>query len=273
LDKGRICFQGEKLKNFHKQRSSTEKSVSDLWIMGKNTIKELLAFNPKNIERIFTLDLEKNHIAENPLLKEIQQKKIPLSFVSKNELFSLVQSDSHQSYVAKIKTRFYWEMKKFLEKEQEKKSSFLLALDSICDPQNMGTILRLAECFQISGVLFSKNRGCDITPVVTKASCGGSELVDLIRVSNLSQSLLLAQKEGYTVITAECVPDARKLQEFSFTDKTVLVLGSEGEGIQPLISKTADHALMIELFGRIDSLNVSQAAAIFLYHWKNSLKG
>jgi 23S rRNA (guanosine2251-2'-O)-methyltransferase len=229
-------------------------------IMGKQTVREALLYKPSHFLKVYVARHKEKE--KDPLLLLLEKKKIPIVFVSKEELYSMVQSDSHQSFVAKIKKRKMWDLRSFL---QEKESSFLVLLDSILDPQNLGAILRSAECFSVDGVIVSKNRGAPLTATVAKASCGASELLDLIEVSNLAESLRVLQEYGFESIVSEASREgAKSLSGFSFPKKSVLVMGSEEQGVQDLICKRADHLVYIPMGGKIASLNVAQASSIFL---------
>lgn len=243
--------------SFKKKPSSTQ------YVMGKNTIQSLLETEPKRIIALYTCKDE-----SDPLLQKAFVQQITIKRVTKKELFQIVQSESHQSYVAQVRRKEPIELRDFLERQEDKERSLLLALDSIYDPQNLGTLLRAAACFGVDGVFWSKNRGTDITPVVTKASVGASEMISTMQVSNLAESIKLCQKNGYTAITAEINPNAESVFSFSFPEKTLLIMGSEGEGVQPLVSKIADKHLYIPITSIIDSLNVSQATSILLYEWQ-----
>jgi 23S rRNA (guanosine2251-2'-O)-methyltransferase len=228
-------------------------------IMGKQAIRELLLHAP---ERILTIYVAQ-HKEKDDLLDLLNKMKIAAVFVSKEKLTAMVASDSHQSFVAKIRKRKIWDLRSFLE---AKKCSFLLMLDSIVDPQNFGAILRSAECFSVDGVITSKNRGSPLTPTVAKASAGASELLSLIEVSNLAESLRVLKNAGFDSVVADSSQkSAQNLATFSFPEKTVLVMGSEGKGVQPLICKMADHLVYIPMKGKIESLNVAQATSVFLF--------
>lgn len=233
-----------------------KKKESINFIMGKNCIKEVLAHKKEIIEEIYTA------IRKDSLISLIQEKykNIKINYVSKHFLQNLVFSTSHQMFVAKIKKRVFFTLEEFLKK----RSSLIVMLDSIFDPQNMGAILRVCECFSVDGVIFSKNRGVDITPTVSKSSAGASELISLIKVSNLHTSALSLKKEGFSIICSDITKKAENIKTFTFPEKVVLIMGSEGRGISPLLKKTADHTIKIPLLGKISSLNVSQATAIFL---------
>lgn len=227
--------------------------------MGKNCVETVVDHSPERI--ICLLSAKKD---PDPLLEKARSKGIKCEFASKQQLFDLVNSESHQSYVAEVTPQRQIDLKTFLQRD----SKLVLMLDSINDPQNLGALLRAAECFGVDAVIWSKNRGCSITPTVSKASVGGSELVSTIIVSNLAETVKTLQKAGYVAVTAEIAEDARPLAEYRFQEQTLLIMGSEGKGIQPLISKLADDRVYIPMFGQIDSLNVSQAAAVLLSHYK-----
>lgn len=229
--------------------------------MGKNSIIELLHLSPSRFIRVFTCQ------KEGALIAELNKKGVPICFSSKRKLSALVDSDSHQSYVAEIKNRELLNLKTFLEQTREK--SLVVMCDSITDPQNFGAIMRASECFGASAIIWSKNRNVSITPVVSKVSAGASELLNLIPVSNLGESVRQLQREGYFVVALEKKATSQSIYSFSFPEKTAIILGSEGKGVQPLLSKIADILLEIPMHGRIDSLNVSQAAATCLSAYWN----
>ncbi|NGX56998.1 MAG: 23S rRNA (guanosine-2'-O-)-methyltransferase RlmB [Candidatus Anoxychlamydiales bacterium] len=228
-------------------------------IMGRNTIKEVLKYKINIFIEVYTSAHENDF-----LVKELKKNNILIKFVSKKTLFSQVKSESHQGFVAKIKSRRFIEFKRLIEKLEDKDRSLVIMLDSIYDPQNLGAILRVCECFSVDSLMFSKNRGTDITPVVTKIANGASELLDICIVSNLASTIDQFKKEGYEVVSSILDEKAKKLNEFKFANKTLLILGSEGIGIQPLIVKKSDDLLYIPMSGRLQSLNVSQAASILI---------
>lgn len=213
------------------------------WVIGKNSINEVIKASPERILEILT----SGDVAD--------YKRFKVRKVSKHLLSQMVNSDSHQGLVAKVRA------KEDLPLSEAFFKNCLVMVDGIEDPHNMGAILRAVEVFGVEGLIYSKNRGCGITPTVTKSSVGASELVDLFSVSNLATTLEKLQKEGFEVIVA----DMDGGDDFKWPEKWVLVLGAEGRGVQPLLKKKADRVVSIAMKGRIDSLNVSQAAAVLLY--------
>ncbi len=226
-------------------------------IMGTHAIDEVLRHAPEKLLHIYTVASKKS-----PLLSLCEKRRIPISFRSVDQLTKMVDSDSHQSLVAQIQERAYLDVSEFLETAAEE--SFVLMLDQIFDPQNFGALIRSAECFGAAAVVWSKNRGCDLTPVAAKASCGASELMPLIRISNLATAVEQFQKGGFEVVAALLDANAESAYGFSYAPRTVLVVGSEGEGIQPLIQKKADRSVYLPMAGKIASLNVAQATAALL---------
>lgn len=229
-------------------------------IMGKHTVEELLKSAKERLLNVYT------YKKEDPLYSLLQKEGVKVHFVPKPKLTSLVQSESHQGFVAEVRERETVDLKAFLENVPEK--SLVVMCDSITDPQNFGTILRACECFGVDALVYSKNRNVGLTPVVSKASVGGSELVPLIPVSNLADTMKKFQDAGYFSVAAE--RSDKSLYSFEFPRKTLLILGAEGKGIQPLLSKKSDFRIEIPMHGSIDSLNVSQATAVLLSAWRNS---
>lgn len=225
--------------------------------MGVHAIEELLRYAPEKILRIFTVPSKKSE-----LLTLCEKKRIPVSFVSMDQLTKMTGSDSHQSLVAQIKSREYKEIRDFIEEAND--LSFVLMLDQIFDPQNFGALIRSAECLGASAIAWSKNRGSDLTPVAAKASCGASELIPLIRVSNLATAVDQFKEGGFEVVAALLDPNSEPAYGFKYAPKTVLIVGSEGEGIQPLLRKKADRSIYLPMTGKIASLNVAQATAALL---------
>lgn len=229
----------------------------DQLIIGVHAIRELLCHAPDKLLRIYTVQSK-----QSVLLTECKRRQIPISFVSADQLTKMAGSDSHQSLVAHIKNRTFLDVHEFCQNEQEE--AFILMLDQIFDPQNFGALIRSAECFGVSAVVWSKNRGTDLTPVAAKASCGASELIPLIRISNLALAVDQFKKGGFEIVTALLDPSSESAYHFVYAPKTVLIMGSEGEGVQPLLRKKADRSIYLPMKGKIDSLNVAQAAAALL---------
>lgn len=235
-------------------------------VMGVHTLEELLRYAPEKILKIYTLASKKSLILEHA-----KEKNIPIHVVAERFLTKMVGSESHQGFVAHIKERAFLDVKKFLQKEQE--TSFVLMLDQIFDPQNFGALIRSAECFGLDAVIWSQNRGSDLTAVAAKASSGASELIPLIRVANLANAVDQFKEGGFQVVVATLDESSQSAYTFEYEQKTVLIVGSEGEGVQPLLRKKADRSIYLPMEGKISSLNVAQATSALLALFRYSRPG
>lgn len=239
----------------------------DQLVMGLHTVAELLRVDPKRILKVYT-SVKFAQDRKSNLLKECEKHHIPIVETSEAHLTKLCESDSHQSFVAQVKSRQLLNIKEFLEKTAKQERILVLMCDQIFDPQNFGALIRCAECFGADGVVWSKNRGSDLSPVSAKASCGATEWISLVRISNLAEGVSQFQKAGFEVLAAAFSEESKNAFTFPFSPKTVLIVGSEGEGIQPLILKRANHILHIPMSGHIQSLNVAQAASSLLTSYR-----
>jgi len=248
--------------------------MTDDLVMGRNCVTELIRRAPRRLREVFMSEVRDDSRGagagrRNELREELERLDIPVREVSRRELDLMVQSDSHQGVVARVSPRPMLDLESLARMVREGSSARILALDGVLDPQNFGAMLRAAECFGVTAVVWSKNRGAPLGPVVSKVSVGGSELVRLCPVSNLHRALEALKESGAWSVGAMVSPDATPLDSFEFPEKCVLVMGSEGEGVQHLIERTLDFRLYIPMSGQIDSLNVSQATAVLLHSVSN----
>ena len=156
----------------------------DQLIIGLNTLQEVLRHCPDRLLKIYTSIPQTSKERKHQLLIECEKRGVPIQTVPNDLLTKMAGSDSHQSFAALIKGRKFYDVREFIEEKEDQERVFVLMLDQIFDPQNFGALLRSAECFGASGVAWSKNRGCDLTPVVAKASCGASELIPPLSIAN-----------------------------------------------------------------------------------------
>ena len=159
----------------------------------------------------------------------------------------------------------YTELEELLSNiETSDETLFLLLLDGIQDPQNLGALIRTAACAGVQGVIIPKDRACGVTPVVEKASAGAVETVPVVQVTNLVQCLERLKQAGCWVFglagesrTTICQAD--------FKGNLVLIIGGEGDGIRPLVRKQCDHLVAIPHYGGVASLNASVAGGVALF--------
>ena len=233
-------------------------------IYGVNPVTEAL-----NAERV---TLNKILIAEgkdSPHLRALQQlareKGIPVHRCPRELLNKETGSEHHQGVLAYQAGTAYasWED---LEGRLGQTSGFsvVLILDSIEDPQNLGSLIRTAEACGVAGILIPKDRAVGLTPTVVKTSAGAAAHIPIVRVTNLAQTIEDLKKGGFWIVGAES-RGAKSLYEMKFDMNVALLIGSEGKGIRPLLLKKCDFTVSIPMRGKISSLNTAIAGAVVLY--------
>jgi 23S rRNA (guanosine2251-2'-O)-methyltransferase len=235
-------------------------------VVGRNALRELVRFAPERILRVFVADGVGGDKGE--LVALVEECRVEVEVRPFDELTRLAQTDSHQGFVALVVERVRPDLPTFLGELAEVPEAVVLVLDEINDPQNLGAILRAAECFGVAGVVLSRNRGAGITPVVTKASAGASEIVKVVPVSNVADAVRKLKDKGFWIVAADSVEGGDALGRFEFPKRVAIIMGSEGRGVQRLLRDLADFRVRIPMVGRVDSLNVAQATAVFLHAYR-----
>jgi 23S rRNA (guanosine2251-2'-O)-methyltransferase len=174
-------------------------------------------------------------------------------------------SSHHQGIALEVEPFRYADLDDLLASLAESgKNGFLLVLDGIQDPHNLGALIRSAACAGCDGVVIPKDRACGVTAAAEKASAGAVETVPVAQVTNIAQALETMKKAGYWVygLAGEA---GQSLYQVNFSGKAVLLVGNEGEGIRPLVRKQCDVVLAIPQYGGVGSLNASVAGGIALF--------
>ncbi len=164
-------------------------------------------------------------------------------------------------------------LQQFIKNENSKNKSVLLVLDQITDPQNIGSIMRSCALFNCAGIIVAKDNAPDLTSSLYKAASGAAEIVNYFKVTNLKRSISELKKHGYWVYGFDSSNDNKSI-DVNFSKKAILVFGSEGKGMRDLVKKECDEIIKLKMQKNtdymIDSLNVSNAAAIALYEFFKS---
>lgn len=223
-----------------------------------NPLLEAVKSSPKRINKIF-IQKDRRHEKISEIIHLAKASDIPVLFVPKQKLERLVSS--HQGVVALVSPKEFSSLDEILSSA---KIPFLILLDSIEDPQNLGAIIRTAEGAGADGVILEERRSVGLSETVLSVSAGALEHLKVARVKNLARTMDELKESGIWLVGAE--GGGRELwHEFDYTLPVGLVFGSEGKGLRPLIRKKCDKILSLPLQGRVTSLNVAAAAAIFLY--------
>jgi 23S rRNA (guanosine2251-2'-O)-methyltransferase len=174
-------------------------------------------------------------------------------------------SPNHQGVALEVSGYPYSTLPDILENARQKgEPPFLLLLDTLQDPQNLGTLLRTAEIVGVHGIILPYRRTATITPAVVNASSGASEYM-LVAQGNLSQSITFLKGEGVWVIGLEGSDEGRKPSQLRLDGPIALVVGSEGAGMRPLVKRSCDLLLKLPMRGQVESLNAAVAGSVALY--------
>ena len=232
-------------------------------LVGRNAVLEALKTG-RPLNKLFIQDGERQGNVKE-IIALAKEQGLPLEFVAAERLATLAGKVQHQGIVAFAAPIKYQELEDVLALAKEKNElPFLLLLDELQDPQNVGAIIRTAAAVGVHGVLLPKRRTCQITPAVVKASTGAIEYVPIVRIGNVVQALERLKKEGLWVVGAD-MQGKVEYTKADFQYPLVLVVGSEGKGMTRLVKETCDVLLRIPMPGKVNSLNASVASALLLY--------
>lgn len=227
-------------------------------VYGKNNVMESIKM--RDVTKIY-LQKDARH---SEMLDAIKTKNIPFVYVDKFFLDKMSSKGSHQGVCAVMSPSQYLELPELIKKNSNIENPMILMLDEVTDVNNLGAILRVSDAFSINGIIFNKRRNAQLNGSVAKISTGAINHVDVVRVTNLSQSLEKLKKQGYWVAYLD-MDGQTKVQDFDFNLPLVVVIGGEDKGVTSNIKKHCDFGITIEMSGHVNSLNVATATAILSY--------
>ena len=231
-------------------------------IEGRNAVIEAFR-SGKTIDKLYVLD----GCQDGPIktiVREAKKGDTIINFVTKERLDEMSQTGNHQGAIAKAAAYEYAEVSDILEAAREKgEPPFILLLDGIEDPHNLGAIIRTANLAGAHGVIIPKRRAVGLTAVVAKTSAGAINYTPVAKVTNLASTIDELKKEGMWFVCADMGGELMYRQ--NLTGSIGLVIGNEGEGVSRLIKEKCDFITSIPMKGDIDSLNASVAAGVLSY--------
>lgn len=231
-------------------------------IEGRNAVLEAYR-SGRCVDKLFVQE----HLEDGPvrtILREAKKAGSIVNFVKKERLDEMTTTGHHQGVIAQVAAYTYASVDEILQRARERgEDPFLILLDGIEDPHNLGAIIRTACLAGAHGVIVTKHRSAGLTATVVRASAGAVNYVPVAKVTNLKQTMEQLKKEGIWFVSADM--GGRSMYEQQLTGPIGLVIGNEGEGVSPLVRKSCDFAASIPMRGEIDSLNASVAAAVLMY--------
>lgn len=242
----------------------------ELKIEGRNAILEAFR-SGKTIDKLFVLDGCKDGPVQT-ILREAKKRDTIVNFVTKERLDQLAQTRKHQGVVAVAAAYEYAALEDILARAREKgEPPFLILLDNIEDPHNLGAIIRTANLAGAHGVVIPKRRAVGLTATVAKASAGAINYTPVAKVTNLSSAIRDLKKEGIWFVCADM--GGTEMYDLDLKGPIGLVIGSEGEGVSKLVKETCDFSASIPMKGDLDSLNASVAAGVLAYEILRQRRG
>lgn len=236
-------------------------SVNSSLIIGRNPVMEALK-SGREIDKLFVAKDAEGSIKK--ILGMAKDRGLYCQSADKAALDRIAGGRVHQGVIAYVSAYEYCDVEDILEKAREKgEDPFVIILDGIEDPHNLGAIMRTADGAGAHGIIIPKRRAAGITDVVAKASAGAVEYVPVAKVSNIAQTIDRLKELGIWV--GACDMDGTPYDKADLKGKLALVIGAEGQGIGRLVKEKCDFSISIPMSGRITSLNASNAAAILMY--------
>jgi 23S rRNA (guanosine2251-2'-O)-methyltransferase len=231
-------------------------------IEGRNAVIEAFR-SGREIDRVYILDGCK----DGPILtvkRQAAKKNTQIRYVTKERLDQLSETGRHQGVIASVAAYAYAQVEDMLALAEKKgEAPFLILLDNIEDPHNLGAVIRTANLAGAHGVIIPKNRAVGLTAVVARTSAGALNYTPVARVTNLAKTMEELKKKGLWFVCADM--DGTRMYDLNLTGPIGLVIGSEGEGVGRLVKETCDLVAAIPMKGEIDSLNASVAAGVMAY--------
>ncbi|MDA3844979.1 MAG: 23S rRNA (guanosine(2251)-2'-O)-methyltransferase RlmB [Vallitaleaceae bacterium] len=236
---------------------------SELIVYGRNAVSEALK-SDRSIDRIMVLDQEHQSPPINKIISDARSQNIVVRFESKEKMNQIAGTDKHQGIIALVAAYDYFSVEEILQDAKDKNESpFILILDQIEDPHNLGAIIRTAHIVGVHGIIIPKRRAVGLTSTVVKTSAGAIEYMKVARVTNISRTIEELKAKNIWVVCADM--DGQMMYDVDMKGALAIIIGSEGEGVGRLVKEKADFIAKIPMKGTITSLNASVAAGVLLY--------
>lgn len=248
-----------KSKEFSRVRETN--SGSDQYILtGRNPIREALK-NHRDLEKLLVQKGDLSGSARE-IVQKAKEQKIQIQIVDKVRLDAI--APNHQGLIAFSSAYQYSTVDEILQTAEEKgEDPFIIVMDGITDPHNLGAVMRTAECTGVHGIIIPQHRSVGLSPAAVKASAGAMEYVKVARVNNLNRTIEELQKENIWFYAVTM--DGDDYMNVDFSGGTALVIGAEEDGISRLVAEKCDYKVSLPMVGRIESLNASVAAGVMMY--------
>ena len=257
-----------------KRRTEPPRPEQDLaLIYGRRPFQELMRFRPQALERLVLAVGRDGDVELEAAVNLARERGVTVREVERDALEALLddhddRSDAkrnHQGVAAWVRPQQPLELNELLKRCADIAAPLLLAIDQVSDPQNLGSLLRVADAAGVNGCVLTADRSAALTPTVRRVSAGASELLPVAVAKNLGRALAELKERGFWIVGTALQEGSRAIYDIDLTGPIVVVVGSEGKGIRRLTAESCDFLAHIPMHGHVQSLNVSHAAAIALF--------
>ena len=244
----------------HVERTETQEVVD--FVFGRHAVVEALQ-TPDRVNRVFIQEGTSGRDAAK-VIELAREKGIQVQTVPKTKIEDLVGNAVHQGLVASIAAYEYADLEDVFKKAEEKgEDPFIVILDGVEDPHNLGSILRSADATGVHGIIIPKRRSASLTATVAKASTGAIEHVPVVRVTNLTQTIEQLKARGIWVFGTDM--NGTDYRKWNTSGPLAIVMGNEGKGVSRIVKESVDEMVSIPMVGHVQSLNASVASALMMY--------
>ena len=244
----------------HVEREGVQEVVD--FVFGRHAVVEALQ-TPDRVNRVFIQEGTSGRDAAK-VIELAREKGIQVQTVPKTKIEDLVGNAVHQGLVASIAAYEYADLEDIFKKAEEKgEDPFIVILDGVEDPHNLGSILRTADATGVHGIIIPKRRSASLTATVAKASTGAIEHVPVVRVTNLTQTIEQLKARGVWVFGTDM--NGTDYRKWNTKGSLAIVMGNEGKGVSRIVKESVDEMVTIPMVGHVQSLNASVASALMMY--------
>lgn len=260
--KKEIKRKESKIENKRKEQQVEEPKFEDQ-VEGRNAVLELLE-SGKDINKIFVAKGEK-HGSINKIIAIAKERRIIIVEKDRRQLEEMAQTDNYQGVIAIVPPFEYCEISDILVTAKEKQEDpFVLVLDGIEDPHNLGSIIRTAETAGVHGIIIPKRRAVAVNSTVNKVSCGAAQYMKIARVTNISDAIEELKRAGIWVCGTDIATNKYYYNQ-DLTGPLAIVIGNEGKGMSEKVKKNCDFLVKIPMKGKVESLNAAVSTGIVVY--------
>ncbi len=232
-------------------------------VEGRRAVLEALRGKREAYELLVAEGMQPAKILDE-IMAAARTRRVDVTSLPRREIDRLASSENHQGVILRVEPYRYSTFKRVYQELEKKKNPFLVLLDGVTDPRNLGNVARTCEAAGVDALILPRSRAAPVTPAVFHSSSGAVENLAIVTVPNLASVMRELKKLGLWVVGADARAE-RTCFESDLTGPLALVMGSEGEGLHRLVRESCDTLVRVPMLGKISSLNVSAAAAIIIY--------